>query len=336
MEIEKVDDLRLSFSTVSFGIEAENGLADQLRILKSRIEKVRSLDSKLDEFGNRIQAVLIELEDIAEDAIHQLELLEIDPKRQELLTGYIDRFQSLLRKHNVHNQADLMALETQFQQKLDAVEHADDQLLELKSKVDHCAQELESIGAELFSKRLESAVLLERYLQSLLADLKLPDARLQFRIERNEVPDNFGGMSIQFLFSANTGMEMKSIERAASGGELSRLMLAIQSTLSSKSDLPTLILDEIDTGVSGEVALRIGKMLSEMGTNLQLFGITHLPQVAAKGQHHFEVSKLSTENETNTTIRLLSHEERIDAIAKLMSGEQITAASKENAMSLMQ
>ncbi len=177
---------------------------------------------------------------------------------------------------------------------------------------------------------------MERYLQSLLADLKLPDARLQFRIERNEVPDNFGGMSIQFLFSANTGMEMKSIERAASGGELSRLMLAIQSTLSSKSDLPTLILDEIDTGVSGEVALRIGKMLSEMGTNLQLFGITHLPQVAAKGQHHFEVSKLSTENETNTTIRLLSHEERIDAIAKLMSGEQITAASKENAMSLMQ
>jgi DNA repair protein RecN (Recombination protein N) len=148
--------------------------------------------------------------------------------------------------------------------------------------------------------------------------------------------DANGGMTIQILFSANKGLELKPIEKAASGGELSRVMLAIQLIMSEKKSLPTLILDEIDTGVSGEVALRMGKLLKQMGKHLQVFAITHLPQVAAKGDYHFEVSKSHENSQTISEIHQLNHAERIEALAKLISGEQVTDLARSSAIELIE
>ena len=178
--------------------------------------------------------------------------------------------------------------------------------------------------------------MLKKHLLNLLSDLKLQSAKLDFDlIQLNDLDPN-GGMSIQLLFSANDGMDLRPIEKTASGGELSRLMLAIQATMSEKKSLPTLILDEIDTGVSGEVALRIGQLLQKMGQSIQVFAITHLPQVAAKGQSHLEVRKTTVGGKTITQISQLEANERVDAIAKLMSGETITLIAQQNAQQLLE
>ncbi|MNY14924.1 DNA repair protein RecN [compost metagenome] len=161
-------------------------------------------------------------------------------------------------------------------------------------------------------------------------------SRIQILLNRVEKLDANGGMTIQILFSANKGLELKPIEKAASGGELSRVMLAIQLIMSEKKSLPTLILDEIDTGVSGEVALRMGKLLKEMGQHLQVFAITHLPQVAAKGDYHFEVSKSHDNSQTISQIRELNKDQRIEALAKLISGEQVTDLARSSAKQLIE
>jgi DNA repair protein RecN (Recombination protein N) len=191
------------------------------------------------------------------------------------------------------------------------------------------------LSQQLFEKRSANTTALAKHLMDQLQQLKLADSQIQFVLTPINAFDVNGGMSINMLFSANKGMDLKPIEKAASGGELSRLMLAIQATLSNKKSLPTLILDEIDTGVSGEVALRIGNMLHDMGRNMQIIAISHLPQVAAKASAHFEVSKTSGANETNTDISLLTKEQRVVALAKLMSGDLVSEASLSNARLLM-
>lgn len=334
--INQVDDLRVSFQLIDDVVRGEEGAVDRLNRVRSGIDRWKNTDAALNELAQRIQACLIELEDIAQEATNQLESLEVDPERLSIITDQVDRFNYALRKHQVQTQEDLMVLERSFLQKISQVENADERLAELEKELLLATNTYNGLAEKLFQARQNSSEKLVPHLLQLLDELKLSESQVMFVIEKTETPDINGGMRVQLLFSANKGLEPKPIEKAASGGELSRFMLAIQATLSAKKSLPTLILDEIDTGVSGEVALRIGKMLQKMGAHLQVIAITHLAQVAAKAMHQLEVRKDHGAAQTRTEISHLDPQERVKAIAKLLSGDQITAVSLENAQSMME
>ncbi len=334
--INQVDDLRVSFQLIDDVVRGEEGAVDRLNRVRSGIDRWKNTDAALNELAQRIQACLIELEDIAQEATNQLESLEVDPERLSIITEQVDRFNYALRKHQVQTQEDLMVLERSFLQKISQVENADERLAELEKELVLATNTYNGLAEKLFQARQNSSQKLVPHLLQLLDELKLSESQVMFVIEKTETPDINGGMRVQLLFSANKGLEPKPIEKAASGGELSRFMLAIQATLSAKKSLPTLILDEIDTGVSGEVALRIGKMLQKMGAHLQVIAITHLAQVAAKAMHQLEVRKDHGAAQTRTEISHLDPQERVKAIAKLLSGDQITAVSLENAQSMME
>ena len=330
------DDLRASFQLIDEVIRGDEGATDRLNRIRTGIDRWKSTDASLNELAQRIQACLIELEDIAQEANNQLEGLEIDPERLSIITEQIDRYNHALRKHQVQTQEELLELEKSFIEKLDRVANADEHLEKMENEIKALHLQYEERAAALYNARLISSEGIVPHLLHLLQELKLTKSQVRFQIERSNTPDANGGMRIQLLFSANKGMELKPIEKSASGGELSRFMLAIQATLSAKKSLPTLILDEIDTGVSGEVALRIGSMLQRIGSNLQVIAITHLAQVAAKASHQLEVRKDHDSDQTKTSIVLLRPEERVDAIAKLLSGDTVTSVSRENAKSLME
>jgi DNA repair protein RecN (Recombination protein N) len=331
----QMDELRHSFSAIEQGLTTENGPIDALRAIKIAIDKWKHVDPNLNGISERLLSCLVELDDVASEAQNQLESMEMDPERLTQLTNLVDRYNHVLRKHQLQSQTELIELEKAFQTKVDLAVHSDESIHALNERLQVIEDELKLLSTRLFTKRSENLDVLSAHLKSLLDQLKLADTQLKFVLTPTTEVDANGGMTISMLFSANKGMEMKAIEKAASGGELSRLMLAIQATLSRKKALPTLILDEIDTGVSGEVALRIGMMLHEMGQNMQILAISHLPQVAAKAQIHFEVSKHTAAQNTMTTIQPLSEEQRVIAIAKLLSGDAISDISKTNARLLM-
>lgn len=213
---------------------------------------------------------------------------------------------------------------------------------ELQNELDSISAEVEELKSlallkamQLHEKRIRASSTISNQLQEILKELKLPDTRLEFVLTTNSMLRDSGCTAVDMRFSANAGMEPVSIEKAASGGELSRLMLALQQMISEHTLLPTVLFDEIDTGVSGEVAQKIGTLLKRMGNQFQLMAISHLPQVAAKADHHFIVEKSSDGSRTETRVRTLMGNDRVDEIARLMSGELITDSARENALALM-
>lgn len=333
---DKLDELKTTYSSIIQALDNENGVLDTIRIVKAIVEKWKHSDAKLAEFSQRIESSFYELQDVSSEAQSQLESLEMDPERFDFLTSRLDKYNSCLSKNGCRNQQELLARYNELENLVASLDASDERLEELEKEIQLKESIAKNKSNELYEKRTKSSKELKSYLLKLLVDLKLQSAKIDFDlIQLNELDTN-GGMSIQLLFSANEGMELRPIEKTASGGELSRLMLAIQATMSEKKSLPTLILDEIDTGVSGEVALRIGQLLQQMGKSIQVFAITHLPQVAAKGQSHLEVRKSTVGGKTLTQISQLDSSERIDAIAKLMSGETITPIAQQNAQQLLE
>lgn len=331
----QLDDLRLAYDALSNGLTAESGALDALRHIRQVVDKWRHADPELEQLAERLSSVVIELDDISAEASGILDTLEIDPERQALLMQLVDKYNQLLRKHNVQTQQELESIVQELQNKFGDSLSLEEEIAALKNTLSAEAERIAVAARELHEKRSEAATRLEQHLLDLMRELKLPDAQLTFVVNQLNEPDANGISEVELLFSANAGMSPKTIDKTASGGELSRFMLAVQATLSEVKSLPTLILDEIDTGVSGEVALRIGQLLQRMGNHLQLFAITHLPQVAAKGTQQLEVAKTTTGGGTETRISVLSEEKRLEAIARLMSGEMITEAAKANARVLL-
>ncbi len=334
-KLSRLDDLKEAYSAIIDAIDQENGAADLIRRLKSHIDRWKSADADLGAISGRLQEVIAELEDISRDSERQLNQLEGDPEALFRLTESLDEYNKILKKHHFSTQEELSDYFHTLEGKLEESDSSDERIAELTKEIEEKEGELLQLSGKLYEKRVAVVPKLEAYLLELLTEMKMEHSRFQILLEKGEKMDSNGGMSIQILFSANKGLELKPIEKAASGGELSRVMLAIQLIMSEKKSLPTLILDEIDTGVSGEVALRMGKLLKQMGKHLQVFAITHLPQVAAKGDYHFEVSKSHANSQTISEIHLLNREERIEALAKLISGEQVTDLARSSAIELM-
>lgn len=316
-------------------VENENSVQDQLSLMRSNLDKLKGLDLGLDDLSERINSVMIELVDISSDASKMLDSVETDPERLQMLTNLLNKYNHILKKHNLTDQPGILGFKESLENEVLDAEETQNKIIYLESDLDKLQKALQILADELHNARKESVSTVSFELKNILEELKLPYTKLDFNLTKRDEFNQFGNTDIALLFSANVGIDPVPIEKAASGGELSRVMLALQKMISEKKVFPTVLFDEIDTGVSGDVAQKIGTLLQKMGTHFQLIAITHLPQVAAKATSHFKVEKEIENNRTSTMVLNLNPEERVEEIARLMSGEHITDAAKENAKALM-
>jgi DNA repair protein RecN (Recombination protein N) len=246
----------------------------------------------------------------------------------------VDEYNRLLNKHRVTDQSSLLNILEELASHSQTLSQWTKEISLLESQIVEEEQALEAAAKTLNASRREKALLLSEELKEGLVGLKLKDAQIQFVLTDTDTLNERGMIDLDILFSANKGMELTPIHKAASGGELSRVMLLLQQRISGQMDLPCILFDEIDTGVSGDVAERMGKLLRTMGENRQLLAITHLPQVAAKAQGHLKVAKEDRSDRTITSVRSLEDEERIIELARLLSGEEIRPEAVQQAHSL--
>lgn len=333
--VENAELLKQTLGNLVDGIDAENQIMDLLRSLRSMLDKLSGINSEIDDLAQRINTVMIELSDVSSDAERYADSIDVNPSRIDQLISVLDKYNHALRKHNVHDQQALLEIKVKLENSVANTEELHLEIIRLTEEVNRLKEILKSRSEELHSAREKSIEPIVQSIGSILSELKLPHTKLDFKLTKREELNSTGCTEIQMLFSANVGMETVSIERAASGGELSRVMLALQKMISEKTLLPTVLFDEIDTGVSGDVAEKIGLLLRKMGDHFQLMAISHLPQVAAKASTHFKVEKSIVSGRTISTVQKLNEQERIEEIARLMSGELISPAAIENARSLM-
>lgn len=333
--IERLDDVKSGFATIANVIEDERGINDLLAVLKSSTEKIQHLHPQLTALLERISAARIELMDIAEEATQQLESLDSDPMLLNDLTEKLDLYNRALRKHQVTTQSELNALAETLHNSQESTDQLQFEIEALEKEVVDLQNQVDTQANQLHKKRIAAAPVVANQLVTVLNELKLNNSIVRFELEQTGKMDFSGNTKLALLFSPNAGMTEKPIEKTASGGELSRFMLALQLLLSAKKKLPAVIFDEIDTGVSGEVAQKIGLVLKKMGHQMQVLAITHLPQVAGQGMHHWKVEKNNQNGNTLTRVAVLDDSQRVEEIARLMSGENINEAALENARALM-
>lgn len=328
---EQFEEIKSAYQLITHTINDDDGVLEALnRVIKSGNVK----DAKVEKLLERIQSVNIELKDIGALAEDDLSDLSIEPGQLSTYIKQLDAFNSALRKHNMTSQKELVELFNSLTSEIDDSDQIEEKIAQKKKELVAVIQKATLLAETISKKRKTSAKEIEKEAAVLLNELKLEGATIHFDFNSVELNEH-GIDEIAMFFAPNKGMEPQLIEKSASGGELSRLMLVIQFMLSRKRKLPTVIFDEIDTGVSGEAAQRIGSLLKKMGDKMQLLAITHLPQVASKGTHHILVVKEDKEGRTKTFLKNLEEKERIEEIAKLMSGSKINDAALLNAKNLM-
>lgn len=315
----------------------ENNLIVALSSVASSIQGITRVLPGAVELNNRIKSVQIELKDITSE-IESLESeINFDPKRVEKINNRLDIIYRLEQKHRVKTLEELFILHDDLKNKLEGINSLEDQILKLESEISTSRKSLVSLAEKIRKNRNGAIPEIEKTIKALLSELGMKHAVL--KIELTALPEdqfkNNGSDSIRFLFSANKGVEYRELGKVASGGELSRLMLCIKSMIAKSTGLPTIIFDEIDTGISGEIAHKVGNILKEMSGERQVIAITHLPQMASKGEDHLFVFKETGSKSTTTRIRKLSQNERIEEIAKMLSGEQPSKAAIANARELL-
>lgn len=332
---ESIDEIKIVLDHVSTVFDSDEGAISTISKLKSSFEKIKGKDVALDELLTRIQSVLIELKDIVNETDSIRDKVEVNPFRINELTIILDKYNRILKKHSLTDQAQLIALKKLLESEFSSSEELKDKIEELEKSSSILKNEVCSLADKMHDKRLKAKSKIEDSIQNLLEELKMPSSVIDFQLSKRNHVNHVGNTDVVVLFSPNKGLDPVSIEKAASGGELSRLMLVLQHLISKKKQLPTLIFDEIDTGVSGEVAQKIGSLLKKMGEHIQLLAISHLPQVAGKAESHFKVEKSIVDEVTRTKVTVLDKEQRVMEIARLMSGEQINDAALLNAKALM-
>ncbi|MFO7880693.1 MAG: DNA repair protein RecN [Bacteroidota bacterium] len=310
----------------------QNNCIDALSHVNAMLENIKAHFGKADEYAGRIESVSIELKDLADSFEQDASSIEFNPARLEELRQRINLLNDLLLKHQKNSVDELIHLRENIGEKLLAFDTDSSRIEELQNESEKLFAELKKRGEILSAKRKSAIPGLEKKLKSMLAYLGMPDAGFHVRFTEREKPGESGLDKADFLFSANRDMPEQPIEKVASGGEMSRLMLCLKTILARKLHMPTIIFDEIDTGVSGEIAGKMGKMMLQLGDTAQVISITHLAQVAALGKRQLYVSK----NKSRTSIHILSEEERLKEIARMSSGENVSEAAIAHARNLLQ
>lgn len=307
-------------------------------MLKQMCDKANSLTSvypQLSEIAERLNSDYIDIKDIAEEVIDKAESVNFDPERFEWVEERLSTLYSLQKKHGCENVAQLIALRDQLGEKMLHIDNSDDEIAELEATEKKLTAETKKLADALTETRKKAAASFEKELTAKVAYLGMPNVRFKVEISLLKNFSSTGQDEIRFMFSANKNQPLKPAGEVASGGEISRLMLSIKSLIASAKTLPTIIFDEIDTGVSGDIADRMGEVMKSMSGHLQVITITHLPQVAGKGDGHFKVYKQDSESDTTTHIVQLSTDERINEIARMLSGSKITEEAINNAKTLI-
>ena len=334
-KFENADELLASFGALLNLLEMDGGVLQQLGQVNTTLEKNASIDPVLSDLQKRVASVLIELKDISSEAEEQSGSISIDPKQLVELSSKLDSFNKATFKHRVQNQEELLHLMEDLNGSSYDLAQLEGDIARLTNEIQLEEAKLIELGEVLHNERKKSIPEIETRITKSLNELKLVNTILEFRLSKELKLTKFGISNLEIYFSPNVGLPPVPIHHAASGGELSRVMLALQSLMSRKIQLQTILFDEIDTGVSGDVAQKIGQTLKSMGAGMQVIAITHLPQVAAKGEQHLSVSKAIIDGRTQSSVIELDMAARIEETARLMSGDEINEAALANAKALM-
>ncbi len=308
-----------------------------IALLNGTLSKMRSLSRLCPEAGEwveRIESDYIDLKDMASTIDRRQEDLALDPERLSWVENRLDTYYTLQQKHRVGSTAELLSLRDGFADKLARISHFDEELEACRKRIDEQADRMKALASRLTEARRRSAVQLAKELTERVKPLGMPNLQFEIEITPREY-DETGGDALRFLFSANKNQPLLPVSEVASGGEISRLMLSLKALIAHAMALPSIIFDEVDTGVSGEIADKMAGIMCEMADCIQVISITHLPQVASLGEHHYRVYKSDTETTTNTHLIRLTDVERIDEIARMLSGASLTEAALNNARELL-
>ncbi|MEO5592547.1 MAG: DNA repair protein RecN [Chitinophagaceae bacterium] len=336
--LSNAEGIKGALSAVSFELnEGEQPMVQQVKRLLQQLQPYTSFHAALPDLLQRLQSAQIELTDIAGEIEHINDHVQYDPGRIEQISDRIAVGYKLLKKHNVKNTTELREVRSQLSDKLQAVLNIDEAIVSKEKETQLLFASAQEKAAQLSKNRKKQTRPLEEKVNVLLHQVGMPNARLKAEMQNLSVSvlNEYGSDKIDFLFDANKSNRFEPIRKVASGGELSRLMLCIKSLVAQSLDLPTLIFDEIDTGISGEAAKQVGIIMKALAAQRQVISITHQPQIAGKADAHFFVYKEIKADAIKTNIRLLTQEERITAIARMLSGEKPTAAALENAREML-
>lgn len=313
----------------------DEGVLTQLKSAEQSIGRLQSVYPQAEQFYQRLHSALLDLKDLASEVSAEGDRIEVDPVRQEQTQERLDLIYSLQQKHKKDSVSGLLALQAEYAARLNGIDSFEERLAELAQRIGVLQEKASKLAADITNGRKNTAPKIEQYVMEQLARLGMASAQLQVDVHPAGELRADGADVIRFLFTANRNTALQPIEKVASGGEMSRLMLALKALVVSHMQLPTIIFDEIDTGVSGAIADKMGEIVTALGAQLQVINITHLPQVASKGDHHFFVYKEDTPNGTQTRIRELTADERVNEIAKMLSGSAVTQAAVEQARLLL-
>ena len=331
-----IDQIKNEISLIKQLNENEQvGIDCQLSLMKQSINRLSQFSSEYNSIYDRYESVIIELKDIFNEIDSSYGNLDSDPERLVFIESKLKLLQSLLTKHNVNSIDDLSDVFESLKKKVIQLNNYDHKLAELNVRKKDVFKQLSNLSAELSLKRKSVIPKLVNDLENLLSSLGMPNAKFKIDISDSKSFLSNGSDIISFLLKANKGGEFLPLKKGASGGELSRIMLAVKYILSKHQQLPSIIFDEIDTGVSGEISNKIASIMKEMSNYMQVFTITHQPQIAAKGLNHFKVFKVDTNVSTQTQLKLLNAEERLEEITQMLAGNQITKSARAHAEQLL-
>lgn len=325
---------KLSASTFIIS-EKEDSILLNLNELKSNLQTLSPFNIAFEQLCQRVDSLIIELKDIDFEINTSENETEVNPETLSLFTDRFDQLNKLIQKHRVHTLEELIQIENDINLKLLNFSDQQDKIDALEIRKIEIKNQLFDIGTQISNIRKQKAPDIEKSVTDYISVIGMPNGKLQIEIEKTDHFFENGMDRVTFLFSANKGIPLAEIEKVASGGEMSRLMLAIKAVISESTFLPTVILDEIDTGISGDIAYKVAKLMQKMASDRQLLVITHLPQIAAKSKLHYFVYKEVVDNKTYTNVKQVIGEERIEAIARMISGDTISESAKNTAKELI-
>ena len=332
------EDISAKISTsINLAENSENSIIDQLQNLNNNLQSISQHSDKIDVVYNRINSILLELKDSVLDLHSLSENIVFDPQRLSILKNRYDILNNLMNKHSFVHLNGLIEFKNNLEVELNSVVNLQDEIDKAKDDLEKIEKEVVSKANKLTLKRIESVSMVEGKVKDLLSKLGMENAVLKIELNKLDAPNENGLDDINLMFSANKGIELAELTKVASGGEMSRLMFSIKSCIANNMSLPTILFDEIDTGVSGEIAHKMGELMDQLAQKykMQVISITHLPQVAARGKNQMFVEKKTIDNTSYTNIRTLQNDERGREIAKMLSGSEVTDVSLSNARELL-
>jgi DNA repair protein RecN (Recombination protein N) len=338
-DFEKLNNVEIIKESIDKSLAIANeeqiGVLHNLKEIKVSLQKIAPFSTDYSSLLERITSLTIEFDDISDELNRCSEKLVNDPEQLDLISQKLQVIYNLQKKHQVSTVDELIEIQTKLEKSLLEIGNLEEEILALTHSNEQKTINLDLLSDTIHQRRLDAIPVLSQKLIVILETLGMPNVRFKIEIKSTSTYFENGKDELEFLFSANKGTDFGLLKKVASGGEMSRIMLAVKAILAQYSKLPTLIFDEIDSGVSGEIAIRMGEIMKEMSQKMQIFAITHLPQIAAKGTAHFKVSKSTVGEDTQSELKLLSSEERIVEIAQMLSGTVVSDSALNHAKALL-